>query len=105
MELSIEKNNENTRVTIHKERLDVASMQSLKEELTRLVDEGNHQLTINLAPVAFIDSSGLSVLIGLFKRLNAVQDGQLELCGLGTQPTELLQITQLDKIFSIANCE
>jgi len=104
MNLSLETNNNDTIVTIHKERLDVSIMQSLKEELTRIVDEGNYHLTLNLAPVNFIDSSGLSILIGLFKRLNTIDGGKLELCGLGKQPMELLTITQLDKIFAITHC-
>lgn len=104
MNLSLETNNDNTIVTINKERLDVASMQNLKEELTHIIDEGNHQLIINLTPVAFIDSSGLSILIALFKRLNTIDGGKLQLCGLGKQPMELLEITQLDKIFAIINC-
>lgn len=105
MNLSLQTNNDKTIVTINKERLDVSSMQNLKEELTRIVDEGNHNLTINLTPVDFIDSSGLSILIGLFKRLNTINGGKLQLCGLGKQPMELLEITQLDKIFAITHCD
>lgn len=104
MNLSLETNNNNTIITINKERLDVTNMQNLKEELTHIIDEGNHQLIINLTPVEFIDSSGLSILIALFKRLNSIDGGTLQLCGLGKQPMELLEITQLDKIFSIINC-
>jgi anti-sigma B factor antagonist len=105
MNLSIEQKNDSTLITINKERLDVSNMQSFKDELTRIIDEGHHQLIIKLSAVTFIDSSGLSVLIGLFKRINTIKGGKLQLCGLGTQPTELLQITQLDKIFTIVNCD
>lgn len=105
MNVTLQTNNDNTIVTINKARLDVSTMQNLKDELTRIIDEGHHKLIINLASIEFIDSSGLSILIGLFKRLNTIDGGKLELCGLGKQPMELLQITQLDKIFAIVNCD
>jgi anti-sigma B factor antagonist len=104
MSLVIEKNNKNTIISINKDRLDVSSMQRVKEELNGVIDGGNHKLVINLSKVSFIDSSGLSILIGLFKRVKGIKGASLSLCGLGRQPLELLRITQLDKIFTISKC-
>lgn len=94
-------NSKSTMVEINREKLDVLNMKSLKENILEIIAEGNTHLIINLKEVIFIDSSGLSVLISLFKHLKTL-DGSLELCGLNEQPTELLEITQLDKIFTIS---
>lgn len=94
-------NSKKTMVEINREKLDVLNMKSLKENISEIVANGNIDLIINLKEVQFIDSSGLSVLISLFKQLKTLE-GSLELCGLNEQPTELLEITQLDKIFTIS---
>jgi len=88
-------------IEINREKLDVLNMKRLKERMMEIVADGNTNLVINLRQITFIDSSGLSVLISLFKHIKTL-NGSLELCGLNEQPTELLEITQLDKIFTIS---
>lgn len=88
-------------IEINREKLDVLNMKRLKERMMEIIADGNTNLVINLKQITFIDSSGLSVLISLFKHLKTL-NGSLELCGLNEQPTELLEITQLDKIFTIS---
>ena len=104
MSLLVETKNKSTIILINKERLDVANMQRVKEELNSIIDKGSHNLIINLSKVSFIDSSGLSILIGLFKRVKTIRGASLSLCGLGKQPLDLLRITQLDKIFTLSKC-
>ena len=104
MKITVKKLNNKCVVGIKVKHLDVSNMQNLKEELNSVLDDGNHKMIIDLSGIDFIDSSGLSVLIGLFKRMNRLDDAKLELCGLEEQPTDLLQITQLDKLFSIIDC-
>ncbi|CAA6809057.1 MAG: Unknown protein [uncultured Sulfurovum sp.] len=94
-------NSNKTIIEINREKLDVLNMKALKENMTKIVADGNINLLINLKQVTFIDSSGLSVLISLFKQLKTLE-GSLELSGLNEQPSELLEITQLDKIFTIS---
>jgi len=88
-------------IEINREKLDVLNMKRLKERMMEIIADGNTNLVINLRQITFIDSSGLSVLISLFKHIKTL-NGSLELCGLNEQPTELLEITQLDKIFTIS---
>ena len=101
MDLSINELNGKCVIGINSQRLDVSNIQSLKELLKEVVDNGNENILLNLSGVTFIDSSGLSIFIGLFKRLNGIEGASLELSGLEEQPTELFQITQLDRVFSI----
>lgn len=103
MNVSMQEKNEITIVTINNERLDASSRKNFKDQLTQIIDKGSHRVRIDLSAVNFIDSSGLSILISIYKRLGMIDDGKFELCGLGKQPMELLEVTQLDKIFVINN--
>jgi len=94
-------NSEKTMVEINRKKLDVLNMKTLKEKMFEIIKDGHTKLVINLKEITFIDSSGLSVLISLFKHVKTL-NGSIELCGLNEQPTELLEITQLDKIFTIS---
>jgi len=94
-----------TVITVEAERLDVVNTNEMKESMMDVVDNGHHKVVIDLSKVTFVDSSGLSVIISLFKRLNALK-GELILCGLGEQPKELLEITQLIRLFKVTDtCE
>ena len=97
--------NDYTKIAIEAERLDVANMVEMKSGILEIIDDNNHNVVVDLSAVTFLDSSGLSVLIGVFKHLNKL-GGSLKLCGLTEQPNELMQITQLNNVFTIVdNCE
>jgi len=100
MSIKVNEVNGYTVITVETERLDVVNMKEMKEAMMEVVDNGYHKVVIDLSNVTFIDSSGLSVIISLFKRLNALE-GELILCGLGEQPKELLEITQLIRLFKV----
>ncbi|RUM71798.1 MAG: hypothetical protein DSZ09_02420 [Sulfurovum sp.] len=92
--------NQYTKVSIEADRLDVANMQTMKEEIQDILNN-HHKIILDLSAVSFLDSSGLSILISILKQLNKVEDAQLKLCGLNPQPYELMQITQLYNVFDI----
>jgi anti-sigma B factor antagonist len=105
MSITVNEVNGYTVITVEAERLDVVNMNEMKESMMDVVDNGHHKVVIDLSKVTFVDSSGLSVIISLFKRLNALK-GELILCGLGEQPKELLEITQLIRLFKVTDtCE
>ena len=89
-----------TKITIMKERFDVASMLEIKEEIHNIIEK-NHKIVIDMAMVNFLDSSGLSVLISILKTIKKNDGAELKLCELTTQPAELMEITQLYNVFNI----
>lgn len=89
-----------TKITIMKERFDVASMQEIKEEISKII-ETKHKILLDMSIVTFLDSSGLSVLIGVLKTLNKIDNSDLKLCELREQPAELMEITQLYNVFNL----
>ena len=100
MNVAIEKLDNVKKITLNVEKFDVANMQEIKKNIQTEVDVEASDILIDLSNVSFVDSSGLSVIISVFKQLKS-SNHKLELCGLQEQPMELLEITQLHKIFTI----
>ncbi len=80
--------------------LDMATAGDLREELVRLASGGATQVTVDMADLSFIDSTGLSVLVSALKRLRQ-QGGQMTLRSPGPGTRKVLEITGLTEIFSI----
>ena len=102
MKIAIENLNDVKKITLNVEKFDVANMQEIKKAIDTELKENPSDVLINFSNVSFVDSSGLSVIISVFKQLNGLKH-KLELCGLQAQPMELLEITQLHKIFTIVD--
>ena len=81
--------------------LDMATASLLRDELVRLTTEGAKQVTVDLAELAFIDSTGLSVLITGLKHIRQ-QGGDLTLRSPNAGTRKVLEITGLTEVFSIS---
>jgi anti-sigma B factor antagonist len=73
---------------------------ALKKAIRSLVGEGRNQIVLNLARVAYIDSSGLGELISGHVTLNN-KGGQIKLLNLTQRLQELMTITKLLTIFDV----
>ena len=69
--------------------VDVATCGALRKALLRVVSDENYRgLVVNLAGVTFIDSTGIGVLVGVWRRVRAT-DGSLALAARpGRSPAE-----------------
>jgi anti-sigma B factor antagonist len=81
--------------------LDMATASLLRDELVRLTTGGATQVTVDLAQLAFIDSTGLSVLITGLKRIRQ-QGGDMTLRSPNPGTRKVLEITGLTEVFSIS---
>lgn len=80
--------------------VDVYTSPTLKERLIEAIDEGCGQVIVSLDGVAFIDSSGLGVLVGCLRRVKE-RDGSLTIVCSRDQILKIFRITGLDKVFPI----
>lgn len=76
----------------------------LRERLNDCVQQGQHQVLVDLAEVPFIDSSGLSALVAGLKALK-LSGGRLALVGLQPQARTIFQLTQADALFALFETE
>jgi anti-sigma B factor antagonist len=80
--------------------VDVATAPQLREHLYRRIDEGTRSVVVDLTAVDFIDSVALGVLIGVLKRLRAV-DGTIALVAPHERLLKVFRMTALDRVFVI----
>lgn len=81
--------------------LDMSTAPQLREELLRLVSDGATMVTVDLSELAFVDSTGLSVLITGLKRLRQ-QGGEMALRSPTPGTRRVLEITGLTEVFPIS---
>jgi len=77
------------------------TLEALQRELSNRIDSGVRKLIINLAPVAFVDSFGLGVIVATARKMEQA-GGKLKLCGVGDRVRMSLTITRLDRSLDIA---
>ena len=79
--------------------LDLATSSDLRECLVKVIDEGA-RIVVDLEAVGFLDSAGLGILVGGLKRARTA-GGDLELVCSGRDVLKPLEITGLDRVFTI----
>lgn len=80
-------------------RLDMVSSTAVKQQMQQAIAAGMSRLVVDLHLVPFIDSSGLTALIGALKSTRMV-GGDLRLARLSPQVKYVLEITLLDRVLS-----
>jgi anti-anti-sigma factor len=58
-----------------------------------------------MSQVQYISSQFVGILVSLQKKLAALTGGELVLCGVGPRLTELLKITQLDRLLTVKSTQ
>jgi anti-sigma B factor antagonist len=86
-------------VTAHGE-IDLSSVNLLREAVIKAIQAGVRKLTIDLAGVTYIDSSGLGMLVGAHKRMSSA-GGTLTVHCSGQRIPRLLGLTGLDRVLTI----
>lgn len=80
---------------------DSGIIEELKEEL-RMVLQASNKIVLDLANVEYLSSAALGVLIVFDKRAKATAC-RVHICNLRPAILEILQITKLDRLFTIHN--
>jgi anti-sigma B factor antagonist len=79
-------------------RFDAHTAPAVGEWLTTTIADGQSRIAVNLAGVAFLDSTALGTLVRGLKRCRERQ-GDLHLCGLQRPVQVVLELTRLDSVF------
>ncbi|WP_448564585.1 STAS domain-containing protein [Trichothermofontia sp.] len=72
----------------------------IREEVTAVIGQGVDAILVDLSQVTFVDSSGLGALVACLKLARTARC-QLAICGLNDQVKMLLELTSMDRVFSI----
>jgi anti-sigma B factor antagonist len=80
--------------------LDANTATQLKSEVVDLESHKAGKVVVDLAPLTLIDSTGVGVLISLFKRTRGIQ-GHVYFAGLAGQPKEIFRLLRLDRSLDV----
>ena len=82
--------------------VDHHGVRAIMEELNRQIDlELPRELTIDLAGVTFMDSSGIAVLLRAWRRVGEL-GGSVQVVNVPTQAAKVLKTAGLDKLMKFA---
>ena len=86
--------------------VDISTCGLLRDGLLRVItDEERRGLVVNLASVTFIDSTGIGVLVGVWRRVRANSGALAVVVPSSSQVRRTLDIAGLAKIISIYDSE
>ena len=80
--------------------VDMSRSPALREAITRARSDSPARLIVNLADVAYMDSSGLATLVEAMKLVRGT-DTQLVLCAMNDRVRAIFEIARLDQYFVI----
>lgn len=101
MKFEVEHEEAYTLLTLKSERLDSKISPDLKSQIILFTNSSdNSHLILDLESVEFADSSGLSALL-MAHRLYRDTDRDLILCNLSDRVSKLLEISQLNSVFTV----
>lgn len=80
--------------------LDAVTAPELRSVVDDLVNESRKEVTLELSSLRLIDSSGVGVIVSLFKRIRA-NGGQVRITGLRDQPRAIFRLLRLDRVFPV----
>lgn len=80
--------------------LDAVTAPELRAVVDDLVNERRKSVTLELSSLRLIDSSGVGVIVSLFKRIRA-NGGQVKIVGLRDQPRAIFRLLRLDRVFPV----
>lgn len=101
MELSTEKSDGITFITLRADSLDASNTQEFKRMAGAAV-EPSAKIILDLASVQFIDSSGCGAILALLRQLSTV-GGDLKLCCVTKPVRSLFELVRMHRILDIYN--
>jgi len=82
------------------EKITMANSDSTRDALTKIIDNGQQHLLLDLSNVTFVDSSGLAVFVAALKKAQPL-GGQIVLLSPTKNVQALIELTRLHEVFDI----
>lgn len=82
--------------------MDPLVLENAAKRLYALIDEQDRRkMILDFEKVQYLSSQAIGILLTMKKKLDALPNSTLVLCGIGTRLAELLRITRLDRVLTI----
>ena len=81
-------------------QLDALSAPDMLTTIDKLIEERHMMIVVDMAEVDLIDSSGVAVLVALYKRSRSI-GGAMRVHGAKDQPLAIFKLMNMKKVFQI----
>lgn len=82
--------------------MDPIELEQIGQSLYHLVDAQDKRLVVmDFEKVEYLSSQAIGIVLTMNKKLSALKNSRLILCGVGERLMQLLKITRLDRILTI----
>lgn len=81
-------------------RLDAVTAPDFEKECTALMEQGSHNMILDLSGLEYISSAGLRGILSSAKKLKAEQ-GEMRFCGLQGMVQEVFSISGFQTMFKV----
>jgi anti-anti-sigma factor len=78
--------------------LDAMTVPNIRRTIDAIVSERRKVVTVELSTLRLIDSSGVGIIVSLYKRCKAY-GGEVRISGLKDQPLAIFKLLRLDRVF------
>jgi len=82
--------------------LDVVAVNSLRREISDVVEGGTNIVLVDFQDVTFMNSSGLGALVSTLRVVRSA-GAELFLCSLSEQVKMIFELTKMDRVFKMFN--
>jgi len=95
----VQKTTNETKLTI-RGSLDINTAPALAEEIDKIVAARPTKVSVDLAALDLIDSSGVAALVKLYKGVRSA-GGAVNIAGARDQPLAIFKLLRMDKVFNL----
>jgi anti-sigma B factor antagonist len=96
---TVEKENDPIRIEVP-QNFAIKEVDQFRKQMYDLINAGEKSFDIDFSQCSFIDSTGLGVLISIYKKCME-KGGSLKLYSLHPEVMRIFTLTRLDKVFEI----
>ncbi len=81
--------------------LNMFSAPDLRTSLVKKLEGGVKRFIFDLTQLAFVDSSGIGILVSFVSMTKKTEGGKVILCGLNPQIRNIFEVTRLLSVFTV----
>jgi anti-sigma B factor antagonist len=99
--MNLRRSDDGDKTVVHVEgRLDATTAGEFRVLADALVAEKRLDVTLDLALLELIDSTGVAAIVGLYKRTRAI-GGAIKIANICAQPQAIFKLLRLDRVFDL----
>ena len=80
--------------------LDALTAPEIRPTIDDIVKDGRKQVIVDLSDLELIDSSGVAVIVSLYKRVRSI-GGTMRVVNVKDQPLAIFKLLRMDRVFSM----